>query len=105
MQVSDFLVKYVLGSVNTCQIAALPSQMVPGQDRGGVGVPLPPCVMMYDRFPLPLRQVEDLLHERGIYISYETIPFVLTADGWLIDNALALMHYRPHDLFCRHDQF
>jgi putative transposase len=30
-------------------------------------------VMMYVRFPLSLRQVEDLLHERGIDISYETI--------------------------------
>ncbi len=31
--------------------------------------------MMYVRFPLSLRQVEDLLHERGIDISYETIRF------------------------------
>ncbi len=30
-------------------------------------------VMMYIRFPLSLRQVEDLLHERGIEISYETV--------------------------------
>ena len=31
------------------------------------------AVMMYVRFPLSLRQVEDLLHERGINISYETV--------------------------------
>ena len=31
------------------------------------------AVMMYVRFPLSLRQVEDLLHERGIDISYETV--------------------------------
>jgi len=31
------------------------------------------AVMMYVRFPLPQRQVEDLLHERGIDISYETV--------------------------------
>lgn len=31
--------------------------------------------MMYVRFPLSLRQVEDLLHERGINVSYETIRF------------------------------
>ena len=31
------------------------------------------AVMMYARFPLSLRQVEDLLHERGIDISYETV--------------------------------
>jgi putative transposase len=30
-------------------------------------------VMMYVRYPLSLRQVEDLLHERGIDISYETV--------------------------------
>ena len=28
---------------------------------------------MYVRFPLSLRQVEDLLHERGIDVSYETV--------------------------------
>ena len=30
-------------------------------------------VMMYVRFPLSLRQVDDILHERGIDISYETV--------------------------------
>ncbi len=33
------------------------------------------AVMMYVRFPLSLRNVEDLLHERGIDISHETIRF------------------------------
>jgi len=28
--------------------------------------------MLYVRFPLSLRNVEDLLHERGIEISHET---------------------------------
>jgi hypothetical protein len=32
-------------------------------------------VMMYVKFPLSLRNVEDLLHERGIDISYETVRF------------------------------
>jgi putative transposase len=31
------------------------------------------AVMMYIRFPLSLRQVEDLLHERGIDICHETV--------------------------------
>ncbi len=31
------------------------------------------AVMMYVRFPLSLRQVEDLLDERGIDVSYETV--------------------------------
>jgi len=32
-------------------------------------------VMMYVRFPLSLRNVEDLMHERGIDISHETVRF------------------------------
>ena len=31
------------------------------------------AVMLYIRFPLSLRNVEDLLHERGIDVSHETI--------------------------------
>jgi putative transposase len=33
------------------------------------------AVMMYVRFALSLRNVEDLLHERGIDVSHETIRF------------------------------
>jgi putative transposase len=29
--------------------------------------------MLYARFPLSLRNVEDLLHERGIEVSHETV--------------------------------
>ena len=32
-------------------------------------------VMMYTRYPLSLRQVEDLLFERGIDICHETFRF------------------------------
>jgi transposase-like protein len=32
-------------------------------------------VMMYVRYPLSLRNVEDLLVERGINISHETVRF------------------------------
>jgi len=31
--------------------------------------------MLYVRFPLSLRNVEELLHERGIDVSHETIRF------------------------------
>jgi putative transposase len=31
--------------------------------------------MMYVRFPLSLRNVEDLLHERDIDVSYETVRY------------------------------
>src|SRR4028118_594469 len=33
------------------------------------------AVMLYTRFPLSQRDVEDLLHERGIEVSHETIRF------------------------------
>lgn len=33
------------------------------------------AVMMYIRLPLSLRNVEDLLHERGIDICHETVRF------------------------------
>lgn len=33
------------------------------------------AVMYYIRYPLSLRQVEDILHERGIDICHETIRY------------------------------
>jgi putative transposase len=33
------------------------------------------AVMLYIRFPLSLRNVEDLLHERGIEIGHETVRY------------------------------
>ena len=33
------------------------------------------AVMMYFRFPLSFRNVEDLLHKRGIDVRYETVRF------------------------------
>ena len=33
------------------------------------------AVMLYVRFPLSLRNVEDLLHERGIDLSHEAVRF------------------------------
>lgn len=33
------------------------------------------AVMLYIRFPLSLRNVEDLLHERGIEIDHETVRY------------------------------
>ena len=33
------------------------------------------AVMMYIRYPLSLRQVEDILFERGIDISHETVRY------------------------------
>jgi len=33
------------------------------------------AVMLYVRFPLSLRKVEDLHHERGVDVSHETVRF------------------------------
>ena len=33
------------------------------------------AVMLYVRFPLSLRNVEDLLDERGVEVSHETVRF------------------------------
>lgn len=33
------------------------------------------AVMMYVGLPLSLRNVEDLLHERGIEVSHETVRY------------------------------
>ena len=39
------------------------------------------AVMLYVRFPLSLRNVEDLLHERGIEISHETVRYLWNRFG------------------------
>lgn len=39
------------------------------------------AVMLYIRFPLSLRNVEDLLHERGVEISHETVRFCWRRSG------------------------
>ncbi|MFD3622967.1 IS6 family transposase, partial [Streptomyces sp. NPDC058676] len=31
------------------------------------------CVWLYHRFPLSFREVEELMLERGVTVSYETI--------------------------------
>src|ERR1700691_3208552 len=56
-------------------------------------------VMMYVKFPLSLRNVEDLLHERGIDVSYETIRFwwnKIRPDGRRGDQAQAGRDGPPH---------
>ena len=33
------------------------------------------AVMLYVRFPLSLRNVDDLMHERGVDVSYESVRY------------------------------
>ena len=50
-------------------------------------------VMMYVRYPLSLRQVEDILFERGIDICHETIRF------WWIASVRCLPTRSGRDAF------
>lgn len=54
------------------------------------------AVMMYVRFPLSLRNVEDLLHERGIDISHESVRFWWNRFGPLF--AAEIRRYRFQNL-------
>lgn len=62
-------------------------------------------VMMYVKCPLSLRNVEDLLHERGINISYETVRFWWNRFGPMfaseirrkrVDKIRSFAHWRWH---------
>ena len=72
------------------------------------------AVMMYVRFPLSLWQVEDLLHERGVDISYETVRAWWNRFGPMFANEIkkqrsasmhGLMQWRWHldEVFVRSD--
>ena len=39
------------------------------------------AVMYYIRYPLSFRQVEDILHERGVDICHETVRFCVERFG------------------------
>ena len=63
------------------------------------------AVMMYVRYPLSLRNVEDLLHQRGIEISHETVRFWWNRFGPMFaaeirrmraDRMRAYTHWRWH---------
>ena len=58
-------------------------------------------VMMYVRYPLSLRNVEDLLFERGIDLSYETVRFWWNRFGPLFAADISL----PDALSSRSMQF
>ena len=63
------------------------------------------AVMLYIRFPLSLRNVEDLLHERGIEICHETVRYWWNRFGPMfaaeirrkrVDRIRAHRHWRWH---------
>ena len=63
------------------------------------------AVMMYVKFPLSLRNVEDLLHERGIDVCHETVRFWWNRFGPMfaaeirrkrVDRMRSFTHWRWH---------
>src|SRR3981081_4005204 len=56
-------------------------------------------VWLYLRFALSFRHVEDLLAERGIVVSYETIRRWVAPLGPLIAAALRRRRCRPHAIW------
>ncbi|MFE7764161.1 IS6 family transposase [Streptomyces sp. NPDC057438] len=55
------------------------------------------CVWLYYRFPLSFREVEELMLERGIVVSYETIRRWCAKFGQTYANALRRRQPRPGD--------
>src|SRR5690606_25130488 len=53
------------------------------------------AVMMYVRFSLSLRNVEDLLHERGIDICYEAVRYWWNSFGPLFARAIRKKQISP----------
>ena len=66
------------------------------------------AVMMYIRYPLSLRQVEDILFERGIDISHETVRYWWNRFGPMFAGEIRKRRVRCSDTAYRHrriDQF
>lgn len=55
------------------------------------------CVWLYFRFPLSFREVEELMFERGVSVSYETVRRWCVKFGQQYANALRRRQPRPGD--------
>ncbi|MFJ1908129.1 IS6 family transposase [Streptomyces sp. NPDC088156] len=55
------------------------------------------CVWLYHRFPLSFREVEELMLERGVTVSYETIRRWCAKFGQTYASALRRRQPRPGD--------
>ncbi|PWI05972.1 IS6 family transposase [Streptomyces sp. NWU339] len=56
-----------------------------------------PCVWLYFRFPLSFREVEELMLQRGVIVSHETIRRWCLKFGQSYANALRRRRPRPGD--------
>jgi len=54
------------------------------------------AVMYYIRFPLSLRQVEDILHERGIDVCHETVRYWWNKFGTLFSKEIKKKNRNNH---------
>jgi putative transposase len=66
------------------------------------GTPVPAeiiahCVWLYHRFPLSFREVEELMLQRGVVVSYETIRQWCAKFGQVYANRLRRRRARPGD--------
>jgi putative transposase len=55
------------------------------------------CVWLYHRFPLSLREVEEMMLERGVVVTYETIRAWCRTFGQTYANGLRRRRPRPGD--------
>ena len=55
------------------------------------------CVWLYHRFPLSFREVEELMLQRGVVVSYETIRQWCAKSGQVDANRLRRRRARPGD--------
>ena len=55
------------------------------------------CVWLYHRFPLSLREIEEMMLGRGIILSYETVRQWCAKFGQTYANALRRRRARPGD--------
>ena len=55
------------------------------------------CVWLYHRFPLSFREVEEMMMERGVAVTYETIRAWCRKFGQIYANGLRRRRSRPGD--------
>ncbi|CAM5626582.1 hypothetical protein SHIRM173S_02223 [Streptomyces hirsutus] len=63
------------------------------------------CVRLYHRFPLSFREVEELMLERGVLVSHETIRRWCAKFGQVYANGLRRRRPRPGDTWCLDEVF
>ena len=75
----------------------MPSWM-PGRRRTRSPIPveiISHCVWLYHRFPLSLRDVQEMMAERGVIVSYESVYQWCRKFGQSFANGLRRRRARP----------